>query len=94
MKPQAFECRTQRLGPLLLVNHYLDRLGLADVLEGFVSTPARPSHPPALPRGPGHAAPVHSHRAGTPLRTGGGGGNLRAEGSGLTEEQAHGLAGA
>jgi transposase len=33
MKPQAFELRTRRLGPLPLLNHYLDRLGLAELLE-------------------------------------------------------------
>jgi transposase len=41
MKSQAFELRTQRLGPLPLVNHYLDRLGLAELLERFVPTPDR-----------------------------------------------------
>jgi len=39
MKPQAFELRTERLGPLPLVNHYLERLRLAEVLERFVPTP-------------------------------------------------------
>lgn len=41
MKPQAFELRTDRLGPLPLLNHYLERLGLAQVLERFVPTPDR-----------------------------------------------------
>ena len=41
MNPKAFELRTQRLGPLPLLNHYLDRLGLAELLERFVPTPDR-----------------------------------------------------
>jgi len=41
MTSQAFELHTQRLGPLPLINHYLDRLGLAGLLERFVPTPDR-----------------------------------------------------
>lgn len=39
MGTAGFELTTQRLGPLPLVNHYLDRLGLLDILDRFVPTP-------------------------------------------------------
>lgn len=38
MNPKAFELRTQRLGPLPLINHYLDRLGLLGLFDRFVPT--------------------------------------------------------
>jgi len=40
--PQAtFDLHTQRLGPLPLVNHFLERMGLAAILERHVPTPDR-----------------------------------------------------
>jgi transposase len=39
VKPQAFELRTERPGPLPLVNHYVDRLGLPALFDRFVPTP-------------------------------------------------------
>ena len=41
MKPRPFELRMQRLGPLPLVNHYLERLGLLGLFERFVPTTDR-----------------------------------------------------
>jgi transposase len=90
MKPQAFELRTQRLGPLPLVNHYLDRLGLADLLERFVPTPDRRTR---LPYHVGLGILLRSiltereplYRLGEVVET------FAPEGFGLTEEQAHGL---
>ena len=38
MKRKAFELKTFRLGPLPLLNHFIDRLGLEDILERFVPT--------------------------------------------------------
>lgn len=38
MPAQVFELRTQRLGPLPLTNHYIDRLGLPALLDRFVPT--------------------------------------------------------
>jgi transposase len=40
VKPQAFELRTERPGPLPLVNHYVDRLGLSALFDRFVPTSA------------------------------------------------------
>ena len=34
----GFQLRTQRLGPLPLINHFLKRLGLESVLDEFVPT--------------------------------------------------------
>ena len=90
MKPQAFELRTQRLGPLPLVNHYLDRLGLADLLGRFVPTPDRRTR---LPYHMGLGILLRSiltereplYRLGEVVET------FAPEGFGLTEEQAHGL---
>jgi len=87
MKPQAFELRTQRLGPLPLVNHYLDRLGLADLLERFVPTPDRRTR---LPYHIGLGIVLRSiltereplYRLGEVVDT------FAPEGFGLTEEQA------
>lgn len=39
--PDAFSIRTERLGPLPLINHFLDQLGLEDMLERFVPTKDR-----------------------------------------------------
>jgi transposase len=41
VEPQTFELHTQRLGPLPLVNHYLERLQLARLLDRFVPTTDR-----------------------------------------------------
>jgi hypothetical protein len=41
VKPQALQLHTQRLGPLPLVNHYLERLGLLGLFERFVPTTDR-----------------------------------------------------
>lgn len=38
MKPADFELRTERLGPLPLVNHYVARLGLGALFDRFVPT--------------------------------------------------------
>lgn len=38
MKRRDFELRTERLGPLPLVNHYLERLGLLALFDRFVPT--------------------------------------------------------
>jgi len=38
MKPADFELRTERLGPLPLVNHYVARLGLSALFDRFVPT--------------------------------------------------------
>ena len=38
MKPTDFKLRTERLGPLPLVNHYVARLGLGALFERFVPT--------------------------------------------------------
>jgi transposase len=38
VEPRAFRLHTQRLGPLPLVNHYLERLGLLALFERFVPT--------------------------------------------------------
>jgi len=37
-QPKAFELRTERLGPLPLVNHFLDELGMDTLLDRFVPT--------------------------------------------------------
>ena len=37
-RPADFSLKTERLGPLPLVNHFLDRMGLADLLEKHVPT--------------------------------------------------------
>lgn len=39
--PGPLDLRTERLGPLPLVNHFLDRLGLEGILERFVPTEDR-----------------------------------------------------
>jgi transposase len=90
MKPEAFELRTQRLGPLPLVNHYLDRLGLAEVLERFVPTPDRRTR---LPYHIGLGIVLRSiitereplYRLGEVVDT------FAPEGFGLSEEEASGL---
>jgi transposase len=41
MPAPDFELRTERLGPLPLVNHYVERLGLASLFDRFVPTPDR-----------------------------------------------------
>jgi transposase len=41
VKPGTFELHTQRLGPLPLVNHYLERLELARLFDRFVPTTDR-----------------------------------------------------
>src|ERR1035441_602401 len=33
-----FSLKTERLGPLPLVNHFIDRMGLAELLEKYVPT--------------------------------------------------------
>jgi len=38
MEKGAFELRTFRLGPLPLINHFMDHLGLADILDRAVPT--------------------------------------------------------
>jgi transposase len=38
MEKGAFELRTFRLGPLPLLNHFINHLGLADILDGAVPT--------------------------------------------------------
>jgi len=38
MGSHAFTLRTERLGPLPLINHFLDRLGLLPLLDRFVAT--------------------------------------------------------
>ena len=38
MESHAFKLRTERLGPLPLINHFLDRLGLLPILDRFVPT--------------------------------------------------------
>ena len=38
LRPADFSLKTERLGPLPLVNHFLDRMGLADLLEKHVPT--------------------------------------------------------
>jgi len=38
MEPSGFKLRTERLGPLPLVNHYLERLGLPALFDRFVPT--------------------------------------------------------
>ena len=90
MKPQTFELRTQRLGPLPLVNHYLERLGVAGLLERFVPTPDRRTR---LPYHLGLGIVLRSlltereplYRLGEVVET------FAPEGFGLTGEQAHGL---
>ena len=37
-RPADFSLKTERLGPLPLVNHFLERMGLADLLEKHVPT--------------------------------------------------------
>jgi transposase len=41
MPQRDFELRTERLGPLPLVNHYVERLGLFGLFDRFVPTPDR-----------------------------------------------------
>ena len=38
MKKRTFDLRSERLGPLPLINHFLERLGLSDLLHHFVPT--------------------------------------------------------
>lgn len=38
MAKAAFRLETERLGPLPLINHFLDRLGLFPLLDQFVAT--------------------------------------------------------
>lgn len=38
---EKLDLRSERLGPLPLINHFLDRLGLEEILERFVPTPSR-----------------------------------------------------
>ncbi len=38
MKKNTFDLKTERLGPLPLINHFLDRLGISDLLDHFVPT--------------------------------------------------------
>jgi len=38
MESPAFKLHTERLGPLPLINHFLDRLGLIPILDRFVPT--------------------------------------------------------
>jgi len=38
MESHAFELQTERLGPLPLINHFLDRLGLSTILDRLVPT--------------------------------------------------------
>jgi transposase len=50
-RSSAFTLRTERLGPLPLVNHFIERIGLADLLERHVPTTdrrCRLSHAQAL----------------------------------------------
>ena len=37
-RPADFSLKTERLGPLPLVNHFLERMGLAELLEKHVPT--------------------------------------------------------
>jgi transposase len=37
-RPEQFELRTERLGPLPIVNHFLERLGLEEIFRRFVPT--------------------------------------------------------
>jgi hypothetical protein len=37
-RPDQFELRTERLGPLPIVNHFMERLGLEDIFRRFVPT--------------------------------------------------------
>lgn len=91
MKPQALELRTQRLGPLPLINHYLDRLGLAPLLDRFVPTQDRRCR---LPYSNGLGVLLRSiltereplYRLGEVVDT------FAPEGFGLTEDQAGRLA--
>ena len=38
MEERAFDLRTERLGPLPIINHFTGRLGLVDLLESAVPT--------------------------------------------------------
>lgn len=38
MKKNTFDLKTERLGPLPMINHFLDRLGLPNLLDRFVPT--------------------------------------------------------
>jgi len=46
-----FSLKTERLGPLPLINHFIDRMGLAAILDKYVATTdprCRVSHAKAL----------------------------------------------
>src|ERR1017187_7357232 len=50
-RPAEFSLKTERLGPLPLVNHFIDRMGLAALLDKYVATSdprCRVSHAKAL----------------------------------------------
>jgi hypothetical protein len=50
-RPAEFSLKTERLGPLPLVNHFIDRMGLAALLDKCVATSdprCRVSHAKAL----------------------------------------------
>ncbi len=87
MKPQTFQLRTKRIGPLPLVKHYLDRLGVAGLLERPVPTPDRRT---GRPKAVGLGIVLRSiltereplYRLGEVVET------FAPEGFGLTEEQA------
>ena len=45
--PARFVLRSERLGPLPLINHFIERIGLAELLERHVPSDARCSIPHA-----------------------------------------------
>ena len=90
MRKPDFGLKTERLGPLPLLNHFLERLGVAELLERFVPT----SDPRCLlPYAKGLGVLLRSilterepiYRLGEVVNT------FAPSGFGLTSEQAKGL---
>jgi len=90
MKKPAFRLETERLGPLPLLNHFVDRLGLFELLDRFVPT----THPLCrLPYAKGLGVLLRSilterepvYRLGEVVST------FAPSGFGLTREEAEGL---
>ncbi|GFP26869.1 hypothetical protein HKBW3S33_00283 [Candidatus Hakubella thermalkaliphila] len=79
MKKRSLELKNERLGPLPLVNHFIERLGLLDLFDRFVPTEDPRCRLPYAKR-LGGPPEIHPHGEGAHLPAGRGGEHLRARG--------------